>query len=391
MKEREKEIVHQPTIGKHSLYESTNENGLRLVDFAVGRQIVIKSTYFMHKRIHLQTWHSPDGHTFKQFVCIDGKKSHVRHITVGVPQGSLIGGQIFNIYFNGIFMLPLKGIIQCYADDAVIIYSSSNFDELICDINYDLAMISQWFHSHCLQMNVEKTCFMLFKNRRIFFGPNQAVHVGGEVVKEVRNYCYLGLQIDSDLNWHEHVRKTRMKILSIAFALRRLKNSLPPRALWAIYHSHVISRLTYVNPCWNSVAQYKMKGLKVLQNRVLKIIFGFGPRHPTEELYSVKIFPLHLINAFQLMFYAYKIINGFLKHNFSLLSIAELHGHDTRQNQNIYINTNNLNYGENNVLTKALNLYNGIDITIRNERRISVLRSLLIDFLWHRRAQYLVI
>jgi hypothetical protein len=74
MKEREKEIVHQPTIGKHSLYESTNENGLRLVDFAVGRQIVIKSTYFMHKRIHLQTWHSPDGHTFKQFVCIDGKK-----------------------------------------------------------------------------------------------------------------------------------------------------------------------------------------------------------------------------------------------------------------------------------------------------------------------------
>jgi hypothetical protein len=70
-----REIVHQPTIGKHSLHESTNENGLRLVDFAAGRQIAIKSTNFMHKRIHLQTWHSPDGYTFNQInhCLIDGR------------------------------------------------------------------------------------------------------------------------------------------------------------------------------------------------------------------------------------------------------------------------------------------------------------------------------
>jgi hypothetical protein len=61
-----RETVHQPTIGKHSLHESTNENGLRLVDFAAGRQMAIKRTYLMHKRIHLQTWHSPDGQTFNQ-------------------------------------------------------------------------------------------------------------------------------------------------------------------------------------------------------------------------------------------------------------------------------------------------------------------------------------
>jgi hypothetical protein len=61
-----RKTVYQPTIGKHSLHESTNENGLRLVDLAAGRQMAILSTYFMHKRIHLQTWHSPDGHTFNQ-------------------------------------------------------------------------------------------------------------------------------------------------------------------------------------------------------------------------------------------------------------------------------------------------------------------------------------
>jgi hypothetical protein len=61
-----RETVHQLTIGKHSLHESTNENGLRLVDYATCRQMAIKNTYFMHKRIHLQTWHSLDGYTFNQ-------------------------------------------------------------------------------------------------------------------------------------------------------------------------------------------------------------------------------------------------------------------------------------------------------------------------------------
>jgi hypothetical protein len=39
-----RKTVHQPTIVKRSLHESTNENGLRLVDFAEGRQMAIKST-----------------------------------------------------------------------------------------------------------------------------------------------------------------------------------------------------------------------------------------------------------------------------------------------------------------------------------------------------------
>jgi hypothetical protein len=55
--------------------ESTNENGLRLVDFAAGVQMAIKSTNCMHKRIHLQTWHSLNGHTFNHIAhcLIDGR------------------------------------------------------------------------------------------------------------------------------------------------------------------------------------------------------------------------------------------------------------------------------------------------------------------------------
>jgi hypothetical protein len=57
-------LVMGDANAKVSQETDTNENDFRLVDFAAGRQMAIKSTYFMHKRI--PTWHSPDGHTFNQ-------------------------------------------------------------------------------------------------------------------------------------------------------------------------------------------------------------------------------------------------------------------------------------------------------------------------------------
>jgi hypothetical protein len=60
------ETIHHPSVGKYSLHGTKNENGLRLINFAAGRQMAIRSTYFMYKKIHLQTWHSSHARTFNQ-------------------------------------------------------------------------------------------------------------------------------------------------------------------------------------------------------------------------------------------------------------------------------------------------------------------------------------
>jgi hypothetical protein len=56
-------------------YDKRNKYKIRLVDFAANMQMAFKNTYFMHKRIHNQTWHSLDRHTFNQIdhCLIDGR------------------------------------------------------------------------------------------------------------------------------------------------------------------------------------------------------------------------------------------------------------------------------------------------------------------------------
>jgi len=61
-----KETQFQPTIGKESMHNISNDNGMRIISFASTKSMVISSTTFPHKKIHKGLWRSPDGKTIDQ-------------------------------------------------------------------------------------------------------------------------------------------------------------------------------------------------------------------------------------------------------------------------------------------------------------------------------------
>ena len=53
-----------------SLHQDNNDNGVRIVNFATSKNLVVKSLMFAYRDIHKYTWTFPDGKTYKQFDCI---------------------------------------------------------------------------------------------------------------------------------------------------------------------------------------------------------------------------------------------------------------------------------------------------------------------------------
>jgi len=61
-----RENILEPTIGNESLHQDSNDNGVRIVNFATSKLLIVKSTIFPHRDIHKYTWTSPDRKTCNQ-------------------------------------------------------------------------------------------------------------------------------------------------------------------------------------------------------------------------------------------------------------------------------------------------------------------------------------
>jgi exonuclease III len=61
-----KEDIFNPTVGNENSHEISNDNVVRVVNFATSKSFVVKSTMFPHRSIHKYTWISPHGQMHNQ-------------------------------------------------------------------------------------------------------------------------------------------------------------------------------------------------------------------------------------------------------------------------------------------------------------------------------------
>jgi hypothetical protein len=65
-----REDIVKTTIGNESSHEISIDNGVRVVNVATSKNLVVKSTMFPHRSIHKYTWTSPDGKTLNSIIII---------------------------------------------------------------------------------------------------------------------------------------------------------------------------------------------------------------------------------------------------------------------------------------------------------------------------------
>ena len=132
---------------------------------------------------------------------VNGSFSTSKQTSLGVPQGSVLGPLLFNIYINDFFYLVKDTEICNYADDTTIFACGSDLGSVLRSLEGDAALLSLWFENNYMKMNEDKSHLLVFGNK----DDEVTVNVSGSRIKESDEEKLLGVTLDETLNFKSHV------------------------------------------------------------------------------------------------------------------------------------------------------------------------------------------
>ena len=270
----------------------------------------------------------------QQLVSINGFSSLLKILSIGVPQGSILGPLLFLIYIND---LPLCSQLFAllFADDTTLLLADENLNNLIANVNREFKKIADFFRSHKLALHPDKTKFILFTNSpdvraqevNIVLDFNNEDDIQSEALissltrvtseSEVPAVKFLGIFIDPALNFKFHLQSICSKVSKSMFFLRSVKNFLPAPALKSIYYAIIHSHFVYGIQIWSCTSPSNLNALIIKQKAAVRIVNNSTYNSHTEPIFkSLSILPLdNLIEYFKLQF-MFSFLNGSLPRSF---------------------------------------------------------------------------
>ena len=220
---------------------------------------------------------------------VNGCLSQNRSLACGIPQGTILGPLLFILYINDLPNCLSYTQPRMYADDTNLSFASDSIDTIEHKMNHDLANIKEWLIANKLTLNKSKTKFMLIGSRQKLrtFDKSPSLVIDGAPLNRVSNTKSLGVTIDENLSWSEHIGELCKKIASGIVAIKRTRSLFPRRTLQLVYNSLVQPYFDYCNSVWGNCCKTLATKLQKLQNRAARVLTFSGYDISADNLFKV--------------------------------------------------------------------------------------------------------
>ena len=224
-----------------------------------------------------------------------------------------------------------------FADDTNIFAQGKNCTDLFNLVNSELEELSRWFRCNRLTLNLKKTEYMFFGGSRNQDIPQVTLEIGGETIKRVEGARFLGVWVDHELKWTEHINKVKTKVGQLLGVVGRVSSTLDGNSLRTLYNGIVLPHLQYCLIVWGDFVGGRnstlASSLLKYQKKFVGMISQIKGRYHSDPLFA-KFGMLKIDDLYrqQLRMYAWKYWNGGLpKAPASMFQrTTERHGHATR-------------------------------------------------------------
>ena len=180
-----------------------------------------------------------------QFCTFGGKQSDEAIISCGVPQGSILGPLLFLIYINDLGTIFQNLSTVLFADDSNLIASGNSIETLERKINQDIPLLTKWLQTNRLSLNIKKTHVMVFGRKSKNQTNDLSVTIEGTKLEIVKHTKFLGVILDNEINWKQHILHISQKLSKSLGILKRARQFLNTSTLLQLYYSFLYPYLSY--------------------------------------------------------------------------------------------------------------------------------------------------
>ena len=152
-----------------------------------------------------------------------------------------------------------------FAYDPTITLTDSNYYRRTDTANVELHELIDWTYANKLSLNVDKTCYIIFSNRRYFYSESSSLFLCNDKIKNASSFKFVGVIIGSNLFFNFHIRHIFCRISKSVDIFRILQRYLPKNILLNIYYSLIYPYLTYANIIWGGTHECHLNSLIILQ------------------------------------------------------------------------------------------------------------------------------
>ena len=127
------------------------------------------------------------------YVCINDTNSEQLNVSYGVPQGYILDPALFILYVNDLCDVSTTLESMLFADYTHIFHAGDDLKEVCETMSQELGKLNRWFRANKLSLNVSKTNFMIFSNKKC--DDNYSVSINGMEISvcDKVSWCVYGL------------------------------------------------------------------------------------------------------------------------------------------------------------------------------------------------------
>lgn len=216
-------------------------------------------------------------------VFLNETSSRYRILNNGLPQGSVLSPLLFNIYLSDLPVIKSRKFI--YADDIVLTFQSKSFESIEENLAFDLEKMNNFFRKWRLCLNPSKTevaCFHLFNQQK---HRQLQINLDGIPMKHNFNPAYLGVTLDTSLNYNHHLEKLKQKLKTRNNLLCKLAGTTwgaNARTLRTTALALIYSSAEYCSPVWQNSSH--VTRIDTQLNTTMRLISGTISSTPTSWL-----------------------------------------------------------------------------------------------------------